>query len=83
MFLKSRTKRNYLFSVFRHFVQILVFLPSTFLLCRLMANLRFDAMLEWLREFPAVVPRPQVLHTRLIVLQLICYGIYCIMRIEF
>ena len=56
-----------LFSVLMHLVQTLAFIPFTFLVWMLMAKVRFVAMFEWLREFPEVVPRPHMLHVRLIV----------------
>ena len=55
--------------------------PSTTLVCRFTANVRLVAILEWLLEFPARVPRPVIWHTRLIVGVLRYYRGYGIMGI--
>jgi len=49
-----------------HLVHIFVLLPLTFLVWMFMENFLLVAMFEWLREFPEAVPRPQMLHVRLI-----------------
>jgi len=49
----------FLTEVLMHLAQTLIFCPSTTLLWILILCVLFVAMLEWLRDWLEVVPRPQ------------------------
>jgi len=63
-FVSSKKDYRFFDLVLMQLVQILVFLPSIFLLCRLILVVRLVFTLEWLTLKPVEVPRPQIWQVR-------------------